>query len=88
MGLCNSQNKGDYEKAVSYGVWYFYFSMDIFVNLQTKRNYGNGFMKFLGITRNQLYCKVPWVRIPPSLPVVISRFRVACAEPFLLRKNR
>ena len=35
------------------------------------------------LTRNQTYRKVPWVRIPPSLPVVISRLRVACAEPFL-----
>ena len=80
MGLCSSQNKGDYEKAVSSGVWYFYFSMDIFVNLQTKRNYGNGFMKSLGITRNQLYRKVPWVRIQPSLPVEISRLRVVCLD--------
>ena len=34
------------------------------------------------LTRNQVYRKVPWVRIPPSLPVVDSGLRVACAGPF------
>ena len=44
-----------------------------------------GVMKSLGITRNQLYRKVPWVRIPPSLPVVIYKaLHGLSVKPFLL----
>ncbi len=38
------------------------------------------------LTRNQTYRKVPWVRIPPSLPVVFYRaLHGLRVKPFLVR---